>query len=95
MKDSAWECDKEETVVYRRISNFGNIEIQDGGDTVSCSRSNKTWSLFDWKVRGDGFTITGTARSLERAKEDSIRALQTLAPIDFETATPLDSERDG
>lgn len=93
MKNSAWESDEEETIIYRRISNFGNIEIRDEGGTVLCSRSNKTWPLFHWKVQGDGFVITGTARSLERAKEDSIRALQTLAPIGFETATPRDSER--
>lgn len=88
-----WKQDTERTIIHRVITDMGTIEIRDADESVTCGRSGRSWPLFHWRAEGDGVSTTGTARSLGRAKEDSLAALTLLAPRDFETAVPRDEER--
>lgn len=72
--------------LHTAVTELGSIEIHNAGETVT--RGDKTWTLFPWKVKGDGFQVTGVARSLGRAKEDAMAALEILSQRDFEGPAP-------
>lgn len=88
-----WRKDVEKVTVHRLVTGMGTIEIRDADESVICSLSGHSWPLFHWRADGNGVSTIGTARSLGRAREDSLAALKILAPRDFETSTPRDEER--
>lgn len=87
-----WSREKRTETLYRGICSGGVIEIRKTG-SVMCGISERVWPVLAWEASGDGFRVTGRARSLARAKEDAVAALRALGCIDFETATPRDEER--
>lgn len=88
-----WERYVDSVTMHTAVVELGTIEIRDAGESVTCGHSGRTWPLLSWKAQGDGFSVSGTARSLGRAKEDALAALQLLSALDFETSTPADDER--
>lgn len=85
-----WKHHIESVSVHEAVSDLGVIEIHDTGDSVTSG--DQTWPLLSWKARGDGFQVTGIARSLGRAKEDASAALELLSQRDFEGPSPRQRE---
>ena len=87
-----WWGHKREVTIHKVRVGSDHIEIEEVGSGFS-STDDREWPILKWTAYGS-VTCTGHASSLERAKADSLAALELLAERTFDTGSGPQDDSD-